>query len=399
MDHSLYPTKGLPDNFTSFDLLESAGYIKQISSGFYAFLPLGVELLQNISRAVRKTATHYSFGEVNMPLLQDISLWQQSERIRKYGDSLFTVTNPNGSNFIVGPTYEEAILKLYVKLGLSDESLPWKVFRIGECERNETRPAFGLIRSKSFILADFYVLTANEVSANEAVEELQGIVRQVLNGFGLQFHVAKYLQRNNAWSFWMDSESKQCTPTFCYSCGESYRSFDTLERCPHCNSANLSVHNGIELADVATSYDNISIPLGAKRRNGEHIHLAFAGIGISRLVQILAEQNHDKSGLIWPYDIAPYKTQIVTNKIRKQEAIGVYDLLMKNNIKTILDIRELSMGKKFVDADLVGCPIHIILGTNTATGVTELKNRIDGTKQRIPTMDVPRFIMGGENTV
>lgn len=383
MDNNIFPTKKLVEGISGYDLLESGGYVKQISSGFFVFLPLGTKLVHNISNMIRDAAYLYGFGEVDIPALQDIKMWQQSGRIDKYGNNFFTVLNSKGSDYVLAPTHEEAILNLYNELDLPDNSLPWKVFRIGECMRDETRPAFNLIRSKSFILADFYTLCKTKDATDEVVKDLKEMVVYILNSQNLKFEVAQYLKRPNVWSFWTKSKSHQCMVALCETCNRSFRNYTEAEDCPYCHDKNIKLYQGIEFGDVAASYDSISAPLGIKSKDGQCIHLAFAGIGVSRMVQILAEQNHDDRGLVLPYSIAPYRVHIIPNEDRKTEALKIYNMLTDNNIEAILDVRDISLGRKFIDADLIGCPIHITLGNKTAPDVIELKNRLSRTTYQI----------------
>jgi len=397
MTRNIFPTKKLSKEFSGLELFEAAGYIKKLSSGFYAYLPLGNELLQNLSNQIRSIATDSGFYEISIPLLQDAELWQLSGRMKKYANSFFTISNPDGSDYIVSPTCEEAVLSLYDGLHLNDDALPWRVFQIGERERNELRPAYGLVRSKSFVLADFYSLSKSDSEASNELDQLSSMISILLTRLGIEIKKAKYLYQDNTFSFWTNSKSVQCHPIICNNCNSSFRHNQHISGCPICSSSNISVVDGTELADVAVKGCEIPNSMGVTTNNCEQIFLTVAGIGVGRLAQILAEQHSDKNGIVWPYEIAPYKVHIVSNDERKSEAIALHDKLIASGIKSIVDLRNLSMSKKLIDADLIGCPEQVIFGKNTKDSQAELKNRLTGEKRHISTSSISSYILKGGN--
>ena len=104
------------------------------------------------------------------------------------------------------------------------------------------------------------------------------------------------------------------------------------------------------------------------------------GIGVSRLISAVIEQNHDENGITWPQEVAPYKVMIIpldaADNNTKVLAESVYKDLSDAGIEPLLDDRDERAGVKFKDADLIGIPLQIIIGREPAkSGKLELKAR------------------------
>ena len=109
------------------------------------------------------------------------------------------------------------------------------------------------------------------------------------------------------------------------------------------------------------------------------------GIGVSRLVATIIEQNHDQQGIIWPREIAPYDVLIIPLEVTAgpimEKAKELYKLLGDQGVKVLIDDRDERAGVKFKDADLIGIPIHLVLGKEfLKSGNLELKLRRSGEK-------------------
>ena len=103
------------------------------------------------------------------------------------------------------------------------------------------------------------------------------------------------------------------------------------------------------------------------------------GIGIERCMAAVVEQNNDEKGIIWPYEIAPFKVAIVVVNIEDEKQIDaanyLYNELRSNKISTILDDRDVRLGVKFNDMDLIGIPIRITIGNKINEGLVDVKER------------------------
>jgi prolyl-tRNA synthetase len=116
------------------------------------------------------------------------------------------------------------------------------------------------------------------------------------------------------------------------------------------------------------------------------ITMGSYGVGVSRLVGVLAEQNHDDLGLIWPRMVSPFDVHIVIAGKDETIAAGAEKLaaeLDAAGVEVILDDRKASPGVKFADAELVGVPTILVVGRGLANGVVEVKDRRTGEREEI----------------
>ncbi|MBR4271104.1 MAG: hypothetical protein IKQ31_05490 [Clostridia bacterium] len=344
--------------------LEKAGYIKQISSGIYAYLELFNKLLSNICNEIGNIFKEYNISEVKMPLLQDANLWKNSGRFDIYGKGLF-VTGEN-AEYVLSATSEEAIIKLIDLLGIEEKQLPFCVYQISERLRNELRTAYGLFRTKTFTLADCYAIVNNTNDLAHYTHIFKEIFHKIGVKFNLALHEAIHLGHNQTISIWCNSKLNQSHPIVCKNCNNSFRNKSLITKCPICNSANVARAVGAEIGDIATIQQLIS----TKKINNTHI--VTMGIGLTRLIQLIAEQKVYKNGFDWDYWYAPYKAYIVASNERRNEAQKIYDIL-NSKIDALFDNRAKSIATKLIDADLIGCPYKIILGNNTCIDTVEIK--------------------------
>ena len=111
------------------------------------------------------------------------------------------------------------------------------------------------------------------------------------------------------------------------------------------------------------------------------------GIGVSRLIAAIIEQNNDENGIIWPKEVAPYLVHLVCldmkKDVQKETAEEIYNKLLKEKVEVLYDDRIERPGVKFNDADLIGLPVQIIVGRKADEGIVEVKNRKTGEREEV----------------
>jgi prolyl-tRNA synthetase len=132
--------------------------------------------------------------------------------------------------------------------------------------------------------------------------------------------------------------------------------------------------------------------------NGKPVRLTMGsyGIGVSRLVAVVAEQTHDEIGLRWPSAISPYDVHVViANKDEAAREGGerIAAELSEAGLDVLLDDRKSSPGVKFKDAELLGMPLVVVVGRGWANGVAEIRDRFSGESQEVPGEEVVGTIM------
>lgn len=172
------------------------------------------------------------------------------------------------------------------------------------------------------------------------------------------------------------------------------------EPCPECREKLLSAR-GIEAGQIFKLGTKYSKAMGARYldENGKEQLMVMGcyGIGVGRTMAAVIEQNHDADGIIWPVSIAPYHVAVVPVSDKEtdqmQAAEKIYNDLSARKIETVLDDRKERPGVKFKDADLIGYPLRITVGSKTlAEGKVEVKIRATGVTHLVELDQVVAFV-------
>jgi len=168
------------------------------------------------------------------------------------------------------------------------------------------------------------------------------------------------------------------------------------DACPKCG-APLVMDRGIEVGNIFQLGTKYSKPLSATYldQNGKEqlIWMGSYGVGVSRSVAAVIEQNHDEFGIVWPAVVAPFHVVVtpinVKNDDQRQLAEKLYDELKSAGIEVVLDDRKERPGVKFKDAELIGFPIRVAVGRGAAENKVEYVLRRDvKNKEEISAEDV-----------
>jgi prolyl-tRNA synthetase len=171
----------------SHQLMLRAGMIRQLASGLYTWLPLGLKTLRKVEKVVREEMDAAGVQELLMPAVQPAELWQETGRWYKYGGELLRIKDRQNRDFCIGPTHEEVITDLARNELKSYRQLPMSFYQIQTKFRDETRPRFGVMRAREFLMKDAYSFHANNESLNETYERMHQAYCNVFNRLGLDF--------------------------------------------------------------------------------------------------------------------------------------------------------------------------------------------------------------------
>ena len=136
----------------------------------------------------------------------------------------------------------------------------------------------------------------------------------------------------------------------------------------------------------------------------EHaIVMGSYGIGLARVAAAVVEQHHDQNGIVWPLSVAPFAVQLMAVRAsdtgQRQLADRLYGELAAGGIEILYDDRDLSPGIKFKDADLLGCPLQVIVGKRAAEGVVELKQRATGERDEVAVAKLSAAVQAALDTL
>ncbi|MBD8505464.1 proline--tRNA ligase [Hoyosella sp. G463] len=153
----------------------------------------------------------------------------------------------------------------------------------------------------------------------------------------------------------------------------------------------LVAARGIEIGHIfqlGRKYTN-AFDLDVLDVNGKpaRVTMGSYGIGVSRLVAVIAEQMHDDKGLRWPAEATPADVHVVIANKDEQARTGAESIaaqLDDAGLRVILDDRKASPGVKFKDAELIGVPTIVVVGRGWANGVVEIRDRVTGEAREVP---------------
>lgn len=171
----------------SHQLMLRGGYIKQITAGMYAYLPLAYRVLRNIETIIREEMENIDAAEMLVPAALPAELWQQTGRYETYGPNLFKFQDRHERDFILGPTHEETFTTIVRDAVKTYKKLPITLYQIQTKYRDENRPRFGLLRGREFIMKDAYSFHAEEESLDKTFRDMDSAYTNVFNRVGLNF--------------------------------------------------------------------------------------------------------------------------------------------------------------------------------------------------------------------
>lgn len=161
------------------------GFIRQVSSGIYTYLPLGVRVLEKITRIIREELNSIGAQELILPFILPRELWDSTGRWEEFGPEMMKFKDRKEREFSLAPTHEEAITDLVKREIRSYRDLPLILYQIQPKFRDEPRPRFGLLRSRQFIMKDAYSFHRNEKDLEEAYNKIKDAYLRIFKRCGL----------------------------------------------------------------------------------------------------------------------------------------------------------------------------------------------------------------------
>ena len=193
MKVSRYPISTLRETpadaeIASHRLLLRAGFIRQVASGLYNWMPIGLRVLQKVKAIIREEMNRTGALEVLMPVVQPAELWHESGRWAKYDEGqLLKFKDRHERDFCFGPTHEEVITDLARQELKSHRQLPVNFYQIQTKFRDETRPRFGLMRAREFMMKDAYSFHLDHSSLQETYADMHDAYSRIMHRCGLDF--------------------------------------------------------------------------------------------------------------------------------------------------------------------------------------------------------------------
>ncbi|MEY4915935.1 MAG: hypothetical protein RJA02_2204 [Armatimonadota bacterium] len=187
---------------------------------------------------------------------------------------------------------------------------------------------------------------------------------------------------------------------FTWTVAADIRVAEDGDSCPMCVSGTMRTTRGIEIGHIFKLGDKYSkaMQLDVTGEDGklQAIQMGCYGIGMSRSLAAIVEASHDKDGIIWPISVAPFEVSIVVaarqDDAQYAAADAIYTGMKAAGLDVYFDDRDERAGVKFKDADLMGCPIRVVVGKGLATGVVEVKQRGTDVVETVALADIIQHV-------
>jgi prolyl-tRNA synthetase len=412
----------------SHRLMLRAGMIRQEASGIYAFLPLGLRVLQKICKIVREEQDRAGAIELLMPTIQSAELWRESGRYEAYGKEMLRIKDRHEREMLYGPTNEEMITDIFRAYVRSYKDLPLNLYHVQWKFRDEIRPRFGLMRGREFLMKDAYSFDIDQAGARHSynkmfVAYLRTFARMGLKSIPMVAETGP-IGGNLSHEFIILADTGE-SEVFCH---RDYLDFpepdddvnfddaaalqSIVDKWTSLYAATSEKHDtnafaalpaekqvsarGIEVGHIfyfGTKYSEpmkavVAGPDGAERP----VHMGSYGIGPSRLVAAIIEASHDEAGIKWPEPVAPFKVALLNLKQGGADTDPaceqLYQALSARGVDVLYHDLDDRPGAKFATTDLIGIPWQVLVGPRSlAEGKVEVKRRSDGSRELMSPAD------------
>ena len=382
----------------SHKILLKGGYVKQHVAGVYTYLPLAYKVIKKIENIVREELDKIGCSELLMPALQSKELWMESGRWENYGKELMRINDRHDREFCLGPTHEEVITAVVRDSVSSYKKLPLALYQIQSKFRDEFRPRFGLMRGREFIMKDLYTFSTSQ----EDLDVWYGKVRQayinIFDRLNLKYRIVSadsgQIGGKSSEEFMVLCEIGE--DTIVYSDSSDFASnvelCDLEEGAPSPDGKGTIKHaKGIEVGHIFKLGTKYSEPMNLMFIDSDNkkkpVIMGCYGIGISRLIMAILEQNNTDLKVLWPEGVSPFKVHIIPmdkpGTVGYEKAFEIHNALEAKGIEVLIDDRNESAGVKFNDADLVGVRTRIIVGRKASEGIVEIRDALTDERKEI----------------
>ncbi len=378
-------------------LLEQAGFVSKLMAGVYSYLPLGRRVLEKISGLVRIEMDAIGGSEVIMPMLHPKEIWETTGGWSGI-DVLFKIQSRTEREYALGQSEEEVVTPLVLSRVQSYKDLPLAVYQIHWKFRDELRAKSGLLRGREFLMKDMYSFHASQEDFDKFYSVVKQAYLRVYEKMGL---VAKATEASGgsfskkiSYEFMVLTDAGEDDILYCEVCdfcvNTEIAQVEVGADCPKQCGGKLARAKASEVGnvfDLGQKYGH-DFGLGFTDEAGERQYpvMGCYGIGVSRLMGVIAEKYNDERGLLWPESVAPFKVHLLSlpgkdGKAVVEAADKLYEDLIQRGVEVLYDDRlEVSAGEKFADSDLIGIPHRLVVSAKTlAENSVEYKKRTENT--------------------
>ncbi|MFZ4620138.1 MAG: proline--tRNA ligase [Bacteroidota bacterium] len=189
LSKGFFPTvKEVPSDavIPSHQLMIRAGLMRQLAAGVFSFLPIGYAVMKKVMQIIREEMDAIGGQEFHLPALNPIELWEETDRVKAFGDIMFHIKN---RAMVLAPTHEEVITNIAKNHVKSYKEMPQIWYQIQTKFRNEPRPKSGVLRGRQFTMKDAYSLDSTWQGLDKSYDLHLEAYKKIYTRCGLTFHI------------------------------------------------------------------------------------------------------------------------------------------------------------------------------------------------------------------
>lgn len=366
--------------------LTRACFVQKQMAGVYALLPLGLRVADKIKQVIRAEMNQIGGQEILMNVLQPKELWDETGRSESAIDILYKFKDSRDKDLLLAPTHEEQVIDIFRAHIKSYKDLPLVLYQFQTKFRNEPRAKSGMLRGREFTMKDMYSFHLTSADFENFYQKAKEAYLSIFKKFNLE---VKFTQASGGIFSEFSHEFQVLAPVgedtiyYCdkcdYAINKEIATVKEGDKCPKCDGK-IQAGAGIEVGNIfplATKYTE-AMHTTVKNPAGKEVNVIMGcyGIGIERILATIVETHYDsaKNKMSWPKSVAPFAVHLISLN-KNSNADKLYRDLSNNNIDVLYDDRGNSAGEKFAEADLIGCPIRLIVSEKSldAGGVEIIK--------------------------
>ena len=382
-------------------LLIRAGFVHKVMAGVYAYTPLGLRVVEKIKQIIREEMDNLGSGELIMTSLQRPETWQGTGRWdESVVDVWFKTHLQDGQELGLAWSHEEAIIEMLKQHITSYKDLPKSVYQFQTKLRNELRSKSGIMRGREFVMKDMYSVHASQEDMDSYYDEVIEAYKKVFNRLGIGDKTFVTFASGGAFTKFSHEFQTICAAgeDVLYvnedqSIAVNEEVLDDATKEIGVDKAQLTPVVSAEVGNIfkfgTEKSEKMDFTFTDANGNQQPIFLASYGIGVTRVMGVIAEMMSDEKGLLWHPNIAPYHVYLVAIGELSGEDGKLYSTMMEAGIDVLYDDRDERVGTKFADAELMGIPYRIVISERTLeNNSVEIVDRVTGQSESVKLGDV-----------
>lgn len=372
-------------------LLIRAGFVYKEMAGVYAYLPLGLRVIEKIKQIVREEMAAIGSNELIMTTLQRKEVW---ERTTRWDDAVvdiwFKTKLKDETELGLGWSHEEPIVEMMKQYIHSYKDLPASLHQFQTKMRNELRAKSGIMRGREFVMDDMYSFHATADDLEQYYQKAIEAYKKVYDRFGIGSDTYVTFASGGAFTKFSHEFQTVCEAgedvIYLHRAKNIAVNEEVLEDAVKELGLAAEELEKVKTAEVGNIFnfgtqktDEMGLYYADASDTQQSLHIGSYGIGITRVMGVIAEKMSDERGLVWPENLAPFRVYLVSIGDVNEAAEKLYNDLTAKGVETVWDDRSVRPGEKFADADLMGIPWRLVISEKTlAEDKVELKARTSG---------------------